>query len=71
MATDQINHAIEEYADQISDEDLQAAHKRIEEILSTRKWNAIWKNPEAIELAKKLAEESREDEVEDGGFDCL
>ena len=43
----------------------------IQEILSTRKWNAIWKNPEAIALAKKLAEESREDEVEDGGFDCL
>lgn len=71
MATDQINHAIEEYADQTSDENLEAAYRRIEEILSTRKWNAIWKNPQAIALAKKLAEESREDEVEDGGFDCL
>ena len=66
----QIDHIIEE-VEQLSDEDLQAASKRIEEILSTRKWNAIWKNPEAIALAQKLAEESRGDEVEDGGFDCL
>ena len=64
---DQLNHIIEE-AERLSDEDLQAAHVRIQEILSTRKWNAIWKNSEAIAPAKKLAEESREDEVEDGGL---
>ena len=71
MATDQLTHIIEERKEQFSDEDLEAAHKRIEEILSTRKWDAIWKMPEAIELARKLAEESRGDELEEGGFDCL
>jgi hypothetical protein len=71
MATDRLTHIIEERKEQFSNEDLEAAHKRIEEILSTRKWDAIWKKPEAIALARKLAEESREDELEEGGFDCL
>jgi len=71
MATDQLMHFIEEREEQLSDEDLQKAYKRIEQILDTRKWDAIWKRPEAIALAKKLAEEAEEDELEDSGFDCL
>ena len=70
MAIEELNHIIEE-AEQLSLEDLEAAHKRIEEILSKRKWDAIWKKPEALALAKKLAEESRSDDIEEGGFDCL
>ena len=69
MATDQLNHIVEE-VEQLSDEDLEAAYKRIEEIRSTRKWDAIWKRPEAIAMARKLAEKSRDDDVE-YGFDSL
>ncbi len=52
MATDQLNHIVEE-VEQLSDEDLEAAYKRIEEIRSTRKWDAIWKRPEAIAMARR------------------
>lgn len=65
-----IDHIIEE-AERLSLEDLEAAHRRIEEIISTRKWDEIWKNPKAIEAAQKLAEESRSDEIEGEGFDDL
>jgi len=62
MATDHLKHVVEE-VEQLSTEDLEAAHKRIEEILSTRKSDAIWEKPEAIVMAQKLAEESREDDA--------
>jgi predicted nucleic acid-binding protein len=69
MAPDKLTRVIEE-VEQLSTEDMEKAYKRIEEILSTRKWEAIWKRPEAIAMARKLAEESRDDEVE-YGFDSL
>jgi hypothetical protein len=65
-----LDHIIEE-AEQLSDDDIKAAYKRIEQILDTRAWEAIWKNPKALLAAQKLEEESRDDEVEDGGFDNL
>ncbi len=62
MATDQLKHVVEE-AEQLSIEDLEAAHKRIEEILSTRKCDAMWEKPESIAVAQKRAEKSREDDA--------
>jgi hypothetical protein len=69
MAIDQLTHFIDEQ--QLSNDDLQAAIEYIERLLDKRKWDDIWQRPEAIALARRLAEESREDELEDGGFDCL
>ena len=54
----QLTSIIKEQEEQFSDEDLQAAYKQIEHILDTRKWDAIWKRPEAIATAKRLAEEA-------------
>ena len=65
-----IDHILEEIK-QLSDDDLKRAHERIEQILDTRAWEAIWKNPKAIEAAQKLADESRNDEIEGDGFDDL
>jgi hypothetical protein len=53
MATDQLNHFIEE-AEQLSDEDLQAAHARIQEILNDRKWDKTLASPESIAYEKKV-----------------
>ena len=53
MATDQLNHVIEE-AERLSDEDLQAAHKRIQEILNDRKWDKTLASPESIAYEKKV-----------------
>lgn len=53
MATDQLNHFIEE-AEHLSDEDLQAAYTRIQEILNDRKWNKLLASPESITYEKKV-----------------
>jgi len=52
MAADQLNHVIEE-AERLSDEDLQAAHTRIQEILNDRKWDKLLASPESIAYEKK------------------
>jgi len=57
MATDQLNHFIEEHAEQLSDEDLHAAHERILDILDDRKWDAILASPEAQAYAAKERKE--------------
>jgi hypothetical protein len=56
MANDQLNHIIEE-AEQLSDEDLQAAHERILDILDDRKWDKLLNSPESITYAEKRREE--------------
>jgi hypothetical protein len=43
----------------------------LQDRLDDMEWNAIWKKQGAGELAKKLADEAREDETEEGGFDGL
>ena len=56
MATNQLNHIIEE-AERLSDEDLQAAHERILDILDERKWNALLSSPEARAYSAKRRQE--------------
>ena len=56
MATDQLNHIIEE-AEQLSDEDLQAAHERILDILDDRKWDKLLATPEARAYSAKRRKE--------------
>jgi hypothetical protein len=56
MAVDQLNHIIEE-VEQLSDEDLQAAHERILDILDDRKWDKLLNSPESIAYAEKRREE--------------
>ena len=70
MATDQLNHVVEA-AKLLSREELKIASQRILDMLDEMEWDAIWKKPEARALARKLADEAQEDEVEDGGFDGL
>ncbi len=52
MAIDQLNHIIEEI-EQLSDEDLQAAHERILDILDDRKWDKLLSSPKSITYAEK------------------
>jgi len=56
MATDHLNRIIEE-AERLSDEDLQAAHERILDILDDRKWDKLLNSPESIAYAEKRREE--------------
>lgn len=55
MATDQVDHVIEEI-ERLSDEDLQAAHERILNILDDRKWDKTLNSPESIAYAAKERE---------------
>ena len=55
MTTDQLNHIIEE-AERLSDEDLQAAHARIQEMLNDRKWDKLLASPESIAYEKRCVQ---------------
>ena len=74
MATEQLRQAWEQ-AEKLSlkDQDMVAKQilEAIERIRADEEWNAIWKNPKAIQVARRLAEEAREGEIEEGGFDDL
>ncbi len=56
MATDQLNHIIEE-VEQLSDQDLEAAHERILDILDERKWDKLLATPESRSYSAKRRKE--------------
>jgi len=74
MATQELRQAWER-AEKLSlkDQDMVAKQilEAIERIEADEEWDAIWKKPKAIQLARKLAKEAREGEIEEGGFDDL
>ena len=51
MATDELNHVVEE-AERLSDEDLQAASERILDILDDRKWDTLLNSPRRKRMPK-------------------
>ncbi len=73
MATEELKKAYEQ-AEKLSlkDQDMVAKQvlETIEKIRADEEWDAIWKKPEAIGVARRLAREAREGEIEEGGFDC-
>jgi hypothetical protein len=74
MATEQLRQSWER-AEKLSlkDQDMVAKQilEAIERIEADEEWNAIWENPKAIQVARRLAKEAREGEIEEGGFDDL